>query len=294
NLGDERSRSRYIKDHALGDKLVRDIQRADAARWAEDLLRGDLDDKPKNPKTVNRSISFASKAWRYGQDHGHAPEDRNPFRQVERHPETAIDKDPLTPAEVEALIEHADGRLQPLLLAGLHTGARAGELMSLTWADVDLKAGHLTIRASRAKTKHGRQVPLTTELKAALHHLKAAKGIHRHPASLVFTREDGRAWTHKTKDQALRRALARCKDKEIPAHKRARFTFKGLRDSTITALLEKGVPWPVVGRIVGHGSPQTTMRYLGAMMDAQRKALARLTEHRVSDKVSKAQDGSGG
>ncbi|MHC4163956.1 MAG: tyrosine-type recombinase/integrase, partial [Planctomycetota bacterium] len=246
------------------------------ARWAEDLLRGALDDRPKSGKTVNRALSLASRVWRYGQDHGHVTEGRNPFRQVERHPETPLDKDPLTVEQAQALIDKADEDLRPLLIAALHTGARAGELMALTWADVDLKAAHITIRASREKTKRGRQVPLTAELAATLRGLKTVRGIHRHPSSLVFVRADGRGWTHKTKDKRLRAALGRCKDKDIPAHKREAFTFKGLRDSTVTALLEKGVPWPVVGRIVGHASPQTTMRYLGVMLDAQREALAGL------------------
>lgn len=267
NLAAERSKGNYVTEAALGDAAPARIDRAAVARWAESLLT----DKKLSGKTVNRALSLASRAWSYGQDHGYAPEGRNPFRQVDRHPEPPIDKDPLAVDEVEKLIAVAPRDIRPLLTAGINTGARAGELMGLTWADVDLKAGHLTIRASREKTARGRQVPLTDELATLLRGMRRTR-----PASVyVFLRADGRPWTHKTKDARIRKALNAAKGK-IPEHKRGAFTFKGLRDSVVTALLARGVPWPVVGRIVGHGTPQTTMRYLGVMLEDQRAGLAKL------------------
>ncbi|MHC4932459.1 MAG: tyrosine-type recombinase/integrase [Planctomycetota bacterium] len=163
--------------------------------------------------------------------------------------------------------------------------------MGLRWAQVDLDSGHLTIQPSGEKTGRGRQVPLTDQVARTLRRLATGGGVHRHPTSLVFVRPDGKGWTHKTKDKRFREAVEALKDEEVPAHKRELLTFKGLRDSTVTALLEMGEPWPVVGRIVGHSSPSTTMRYMGAMMEGQKKAMARLGQQTKRRRLRKVAGG---
>jgi len=50
-----------------------------------------------------------------------------------------------TPAEIDALLQSADGRWRPLLLVAIRCGLRASELRGLRWQDVDLKNGELHV-----------------------------------------------------------------------------------------------------------------------------------------------------
>lgn len=74
----------------------------------------------------------------------------------------------LTVEQAEALIAAASGhRLEALILLGLHIPARPGELLGLTWNDVDLDSGVLTFhRALRRESQPGHPLvlgPLKTE-----------------------------------------------------------------------------------------------------------------------------------
>jgi len=64
-------------------------------------------------------------------------------------------------------VEHRPSpELRLYILAALMTGARRGELLRLTWRDVDVK--HLTVTFRETKNGHDRTVPLTPALVEAL------------------------------------------------------------------------------------------------------------------------------
>ena len=55
------------------------------------------------------------------------------------------------PGEERRLLPPLDVRLQWLIIAALETACRLGELLSLTWADINLDRKELTVRAETAK-----------------------------------------------------------------------------------------------------------------------------------------------
>jgi len=62
----------------------------------------------------------------------------------------------LNDAQAKAVLAAAAGvPVGPLVVAAIGTGCRQGELLALTWEDVDLKAGTLTVRRSLSQTKAG-------------------------------------------------------------------------------------------------------------------------------------------
>jgi integrase len=48
--------------------------------------------------------------------------------------------------EIGLLLDAADNAHRPLLATAIFTGLRLGELLGLTWADIDLKAGLVRVR----------------------------------------------------------------------------------------------------------------------------------------------------
>lgn len=111
-------------------------------------------------------------------------------RRAERHREPV--KIP-TPAEVSALLANASPRWRPLLMVAASCGLRASELRGLTWANVDLTGGKLTVaqRADRwgqiGPPKSGtsrRTLPMPEPLVRALKEWKIA--CPASPLDLVF------------------------------------------------------------------------------------------------------------
>ena len=59
--------------------------------------------------------------------------------------------------------------LRTLIVAALDTGMRRGEMLALTWADIDAKPGWLRLRGETTKSGRTRWVPVSTgRLKAVL------------------------------------------------------------------------------------------------------------------------------
>jgi len=83
----------------------------------------------------------------------------NPVAAVSKPKEPTREMLFLTPELVKILLDAArDQRCYPLLVLALATGCRQGELLVLTWEDIDLQNGSLTVRRSLAQTNHGFEV----------------------------------------------------------------------------------------------------------------------------------------
>jgi len=63
--------------------------------------------------------------------------------------------------EERRLLAHADPWLYNLIVAALESGARRGELLSFTWADVSLTRGFIKVRAENAKSGRTREIAIS-------------------------------------------------------------------------------------------------------------------------------------
>lgn len=54
----------------------------------------------------------------------------------------------------------------PGALNGYQLGQRFKEIVSLTWDHVDLRRGFITLRSQDPKTKTGRRIPMTPDIRA--------------------------------------------------------------------------------------------------------------------------------
>jgi integrase len=115
---------------------------------------------PLSPNTV-RNIAFVvngalSLAVRWGLLQTN-PMDRVTLPKHDKHEPTVLDR-----SKIERLFKAATGtRLYTLLVVAAATGCRRGELLALTWADVDFKTGVLSVSKSLEETKKGLRVKTT-------------------------------------------------------------------------------------------------------------------------------------
>lgn len=172
----------------------------------------------------------------------------------------------LSPEQARALLSAAHGeRLEALYVLALNTGMREGELLALTWADVDLEHARLQVRGSLQRSKaHGlavetpkttgsrRNITLSATAVAALRKHRAAQHEERLKLgsiwidnNLVFTSEIG-TFVHAS--NMLRRSfwplLARA---DLP-----RIRFHDLRHTAATLLLGQGIHPKIVSEMLGH------------------------------------------
>ncbi len=87
----------------------------------------------------------------------------------------------------------AADHLKPIIITALDTGMRRGEMLALTWADVDARPGWLRLRGETTKSGKTRWVPVaTTRLQAVLDFLRLdAAGNEKPNDAAVFSNEVG-------------------------------------------------------------------------------------------------------
>ncbi len=196
----------------------------------------------------------------------------NPLDRVQRPAHRAARKAMWTQEQLQAFIEGSrEHWLFPLWYTLLAGGCRVGELLALTWGDVDLNAGTLHIAKTLQrlagqiaigdpKTEAGeRTIALPAEavrvLKAqrgrqALQRIQAGDGW-QNDHDLVFTGLAGQPLHVSTVEHALQRECRRLGLPHLTPH--------GLRHMHASLLLAEGLPVPAVSARLGHANPSITM-----------------------------------
>jgi len=185
----------------------------------------------------------------------------------------------LTPEEERRLLEAARGPRRRLIglfvRVALLTAMRPGEILELTWGQVDFERCVLTVGRAKTKAGTGRQIPMNAELLALLEE-HATWYVERfgelNPAWYVFPY--GKGWpedptrpttTLKTAWTSLRReAGVECR-------------LHDLRHTALTKMAEAGVPESTMLALAGHMSRAMLERYSHIRLTAKREAVEALT-----------------
>lgn len=160
----------------------------------------------------------------------------------------------LTEAECVRLLNACRPELRQLVKGALFTGARFGELASLTAANVNLDTRSLFIAPS--KSGKGRHVPLNAEgfdFFAAL--VAGKRGNER-----VFTKANGEAWGVNHQVRPLTDACKRAKIE--PA-----ITFHELRHTYASLLAQAGADLLTISKLLGHADTRITSRHYAHLCD---------------------------
>lgn len=214
---------------------------------------------------------------------------RNVATLVDLPKEEHSEIEPLTPQQARVFLEHVRGHAwEALFVVALATGLRQGELLGLTWQDVDLDAGHLTVRnalqrldgtlklVSPKTAQSKRTIVLAETAVLALRGQRAQQNRNRLKAGerwqetpYVFTTGIGTPLDGSEVTRGFQRLLTAA---GLP-----RKRFHDLRHSCATFLLAQGVSHRDIMAILGHSGITVTMNtYAHVLPETQRDAARRM------------------
>lgn len=168
----------------------------------------------------------------------------------------------LTVDEYQSLYDAAPVHLKPIVATGYFTGMRLGEILGLTWDQVDLPHGIIHLRAEETKDREARDVPICEDLKKILKRLPRALHISNVFLYIRKLKKDDEVIQRPVKD--IKRAIQKaCKEAGIIWGKNVEggFIFHDLRHTFNTNMRKAGVEESVIMAITGHSTRQMFDRY---------------------------------
>lgn len=208
------------------------------------------------PATVNRELtvlsSMFSKAIKWKLIHDH------PIKggRVNKLPEQSLKERILSIEEEKILLKFCNEWTKDLIIVALDTGMRLGEILSLTWEQVDFNTKSILVM--HTKTGIERRVPMTERVYSVLIKRKEESQI-----SNVFPAIKGDSKSRAS--TSLKRACQRAKIYGL--------RFHDLRHTFATRLVTSGVDLATVKKILGHSTIRTTERYLHPSSEEDKRAV---------------------
>lgn len=218
--------------------------------------------KTHEAKTVNDVLGKMKAILEAAIDWGYI--NVSPAAKVSRYRVRRAEIKALDPSDVFKVAAAASDRARPIILTAYYTGMRIGEIFALRWNDVDFERNQITIRKS--KTDAGiRIIPMMPDLRALLKE-------QNKESNLVFPNEEGNELNQS--NFRIRHWLP-----AVEAAGMGHIGFHTLRHSFVSYLINRGEPVTVIQRLVGHRSPDTTLRVYSHMFEgAERAAIERMGE----------------
>jgi integrase len=241
------------------------------ALYVELERRGGRGGRPLAPKTVRNVHVMLHRALERAVARKPPLIPRNPAALTEKPKPKRREMRPWTAEETERFLGASEGdRLHAAFFLMATTGMRRGEVLGLTWSDLNPDGASLSVQRalvlvgnvptlSEPKTAAGRRaVPLSRQAVAALRvHRKAqaaerlALGEDYRDLGLVFAREDGSPVHPDRFLDAFHRISTMMGLRRTRPH--------DLRHGWATRALEAGIPAKVVQELLGHSSAMITL-----------------------------------
>jgi integrase len=168
---------------------------------------------------------------------------------------------PFTLEEVRRVLAVADPEWKLMILFGLYTGQRLGDIAHLEWKKIDLESELISLVTRKTKKQLTIPIaaPLLEILRARSGGMKNVAGLAHPKAYKSVMQHQGRvAWLSNHFAALMARAKA-------PHHiivgngragkrRRNELSFHCLRHTAVTLLKEAGAPQAVVQELIGHDS----------------------------------------
>jgi len=233
-------------------KTMSQITRKMALAWMKSL-----DDMGMAGATYNTKLSLLKGIFeKLGPEAGVLT---NPFNGIPFHETNTMHRQPFTQAELNAILEHCDELLRPVVLTAMCTAMRRGDCALLKWESVDLVNGFISVKTS--KTGELAEIPLFPLLRAELEKLPR-KGIYVFPeaAEMYKTNIHGISWRFQ---KALKAAgiTDTLIERDNASQRASVKDFHSLRTTWITMALTAGVPMELVRRVTGHSTVDVVLKH---------------------------------
>jgi integrase len=284
--------ARVFTSTAIGRARLADVSTTDVTayfRWLRTTYRGPYGRRP-SPNTVRNLKTALSSLFSHAVAHGVRP--THPVRGAKLAKPTRAPIDPPTDTEVRAILAACadEPALYALVQLAAGTGARIGELLALSWRDVELEpTDGRPARIRIAHTMHPERRTLgetktgsrrTVSLPAvAVDALRAHRAAQRElimaagdrwqpsppvPGGLVFTMASGRAVRHHVAGERLTAAIERSgigPARRAGGH--APLTWHDFRHAFATRWLASGRDMYRLAKVLGHASIRQTVDTYG-------------------------------
>jgi integrase len=199
----------------------------------------------------------------------------NPAEAVDLPKSRSREREVFAHHEVADLVRAASADWKTVILIGYYAGPRLGDIVSLTWANVDLASGVLFYRQS--KTERKVEVPLHPELQEHLENIAGDDPKRPLCGSLSRVRVSGKSGL--SKQFAAVMAKAGIDQEQVQSSAKRKFSalsFHSLRHSFASALTAANVSADVRMKLTGHQSIDVHQRYTHVQLEPLRKAIGAL------------------
>jgi integrase len=244
------------------------------------------------PATVNRETQLLGQALRLGLERGNL----NTLPSIRHLPERNTRQGFFEAGAFEAVVANLPGHLQDLARFGYLTGWLRGEILTLTWGDVDRDGGVVRLRGEHSKNGQGRTLALEGDVKALIERRWQARvitgedGQPYRVAELVFHRagrpivDYRKAWLTACVTVGLAQPKLDAQgrpvlDRQGRPRMAATKLVHDLRRTAARNLVRAGVPERVAMAVTGHKTRAMFDRYNIVSEEDLRAAMQRQTEY---------------
>jgi len=233
--------------------------------------------KKRTAAAVNRELRLLSKIFKLAVTNRKLAE--SPCRHVEILKGEQARTRYLLPDEEDRLMAVlAEGKayLQSVVILNINTGMRISELLGLRAEDVDFHRDVIYVKET--KTDEDREVPMNNTVRELMKKLvdqsnkRGCEYIFTNPKTGTRYRDIKMAWHNACRKAGI-----------------DNLRIHDLRHTFGTRAADAGVPLVAIGKVMGHASIQTTMRYAHATDEGKRRAVQALEIKPASSVTNRSQ-----
>ena len=186
-----------------------------------------------------------------------------------------------TVGELRVVLDAADPEWRSMVLFGLYTGQRLGDIATLCWSNIDLAKCEL--RFVSRKTARRMTLPLAEPLRRHIENLEAGDDprapIHPRAFALIAAQKNSSMLSRQFGELLGQVGLRENKSHKGEGKGRrslrnvAALSFHSLRRTATTLLHEAGIPAAVAQALIGHDSEAVHQQYISVGREALQKAV---------------------
>jgi len=270
---------RYLLEYFAPNKDIKSIQLKDCECFLDSL-------KKSAPKGVYNYLRALKAMWNKLMKWNYVS--TNPFNAVELPKRQSLRPAYLTETMLEKILPFIEQEvIRDAIVTTFYSGMRRGEVVQITWKDVNFQKDLITIGSDtyQTKTRNQRIVPMHPKVKEIFLKIVNSKKIKvknregdGNEVSVVqlpdknryvFCKSNGYCFTSDYISRAFKKAARKAGIDEA-------IHFHSIRHGSITRMILNGANLPTVQRIAGHAKVETTMAYTHIGLDDMREAVALL------------------